>query len=81
MGKEELWGWFLALTAGPAIFFLLTYTMTGKIDLNSIKSKIFLSAESPRYTIIEKNNDSEGRRVLEKLRGTSNVSGRLCILP
>ena len=30
MGKAELWGWFLALTAGPAIFWLVTYTMTGK---------------------------------------------------
>jgi len=58
MGKAELWGWFLALTAAPAIFWLLTYTMT---------------AESPRYTIIEKSDEASGRKVLEKLRGTSNV--------
>ena len=32
-----------------------------------------IKAESPRYTIIEKNDESTGRKVLEKLRGTTNV--------
>ena len=79
MGKADLWGWFLSLTALPAIFWLLTYTMTGRYTVFTAPYpfsflKLIRSAESPRYTIIEKQDDSTGRKVLEKLRGTTNVS-------
>ena len=30
MGKADLWGWYFALTAVPAILWLISYPFTGK---------------------------------------------------
>lgn len=58
MGKADLWGWYFALTAVPAVLWLLSYPFT---------------AESPRYTLIEQNNEDDAKETLIKLRGTNNV--------
>jgi len=62
MGKPELWGWLMGLTAVPAIIWILTYG---------------LSVESPRYLLIEQNKPEEAEETLLKLRGTSDVEEEL----
>ena len=49
------------------------YLYNNRLVILKILLLTIIKAESPRYTIIEKNDESTGRKVLEKLRGTTNV--------
>jgi len=58
MGKPELWGWLMSLTAVPAILWLILSP---------------LLVETPRYTLIEKHMEDQARKDLVKLRGTDAI--------
>ena len=58
MGKPELWGWLMSLTAVPAILWLILSP---------------LLVETPRYTLIEKHMEDQARKDLVKLRGTDVI--------
>ena len=60
MGKADLWGYFMALTMVPAIIWLFGYGV---------------SVESPRYLLIENNEEAQAKANLLKIRGEdANVS-------
>ncbi|CAG5105916.1 Oidioi.mRNA.OKI2018_I69.chr1.g2567.t1.cds [Oikopleura dioica] len=65
LGKASLWGWFMALGSIPCIVWIL------------YSPKM---VESPRYTLIEKNNSEQAQEDLQKLRGVEDVSGELAEL-
>ena len=58
MGDPELWGFFMSLTAIPAIVWLLGYG---------------ISVESPRYILIEQNKEEQAKETLIEVRGTNDV--------
>ena len=58
---------------GWSSYFLADYLYDDRLVILKILLLTIIKAESPRYTIIEKNDESTGRKVLEKLRGTTNV--------
>lgn len=58
MGKPELWGWLMSITAVPAILWLVLSP---------------LLVETPRYTLIEKHMEDQARKDLVKLRGTDAI--------
>ena len=62
----------LGLDGWPS-YFLADYLYNDRLVVFKILLLTMIKAESPRYTIIEKNDESTGRKVLEKLRGTTNV--------
>jgi len=65
LGKASLWGWFMALGSIPCIIWIL------------YSPKM---VESPRYTLIEKNNSEQAQEDLRKLRGVDDVSAELAEL-
>lgn len=62
MGKPDLWGYLMSLTAIPAVIWIISYG---------------LSVESPRFTLIEQNKEEEAEAVLIKLRGTTDVKSEM----
>jgi len=55
MGKPDLWGWFFALTAVPAILWLIASPKM---------------VETPRYTLLERDDRDQAEKDLKLLRGT-----------
>ncbi|KAK0393721.1 hypothetical protein QR680_000366 [Steinernema hermaphroditum] len=65
LGNEAMWPYIFAFTVVPAVFQLATLSLV---------------PESPKYTLIVKNNPDRAETDLKKLRGKENVSAELDVM-